>query len=278
MPLVAQGAPATINLTVRNSTGDLTDPTNISLTIRDSMGDPLAGFPVAYGPGPVVKDGVGQYHYIWTVPALQAIDSYTALWGAILLGAPETAQETWEVVAPGSLSTSGLDFLVSPDDYDAIRGLLGVTTLDVEDSQIDFVAFAPHAELLVKRRISNWADQILDPTQLLVLRLATIYQVACLMANSYVRGGTIGMVRPLSVGEGRDWAQEAANFCAQYEYWLNIADQSDDPDESDAIFDIHPLRVNGPTRVRIARRRAGLYTFTDPAALPWYRYPPFVPE
>ena len=276
MPLVAQGAPATISLDVRNGSGSPTDPTGLTLSVNDSFGTPQAGFPVVY-PGTIVKDSVGSYHYIWSVPGGQAIDGYTAIWNAVLLGADEEAQEAWQVVAAGSLTPAGLDFLVKPDDYDAIRGLLGVTTLDVEDTDIEFTAFGPQAELLIKRRVSNWATQVTDPTDLFVLRLAAVYQTACLMAESFVRGGTIGLVRPLSVGEGRDWAAAAEGFCSRYEYWVNIADDSDADGEVDSAYDIHPMRVGGPTTRRISRRLA-----RRPADMPygpyWWMtdiYPPY---
>lgn len=276
MPIKAQGATGAPNpqLDVRNSTGDYTDPTNLSLTIRDvATGDPLAGFPVSY-PGDIVKDAVGRYHFDWDVPSDLPITDYDAVWSAILLGSPVTAQERWEIVAPGSMSTSGFDFLIKPDDYDAIRGLLGVTTLDVEDTDIELVAFGPLAEVLVKRRISNWSTQIIDPSSLFILRMATIYQTACLMARSFVRGGTIGLVRPLGTGEGRDWAAAADQFCGQYEYWINIADQSDTDGENGADFTIDPLKVGGPTSFRIARRHARGSTY-DPTAASWYQFPPF---
>ena len=274
MPIIAAGASGTPSLDVRNSNGDFVDPSNITLEIRDSLGDAIAGFPVVY-PGTIVKDSVGQYHYSWTVPSGLAVGTYYAVWSAILLGSPEETQETWEVVGAGSLTAAGLDFLLKPDDYNAVRGLLGVTTLDVEDTDIEFTSFAPQAEMLVKRRISNWATQMTFPDQLFVLRLATIYQTACLMARSFVRGGTIGLVRPLSTGEGRDWAEIADGFCARYEYWVNIADDSDTDDADDSSFFIHPLRVGGPTSFRVARRRAGtVLTNGQPLDADWWVYPP----
>lgn len=275
MPIKAQGATGTPNpeLHVRNSTGDFVDPSNLSLTIENATtGLPIAGFPVSY-PGTIVKDAVGRYHYDWDVPADLPITTYHAIWESILLGAPETAQETWEIVAPGSMSTSGFDFLLHPDDYDAIRGLLGVTTLDVEDTDIELVPFGPLAEREIKRRISNWATQMLDSDQLFVLRMATIYRTACEMARSFVRGGTIGLVRPLGTGEGRDWAAAADQFCSGYEYWVNIADQLDTEGSDGSDFTVDPLLVGGPTSHRIAHRH-GVREVTDPATASWWTYPP----
>lgn len=275
MPIISQGAPATLSLDVRNGSGDPVDPSSLTLAVNDSIGDPQAGFPVLY-PGSIIKDSVGHYHYDWDVPALQPVGAYTAVWEAILLGAPEQAQEHWEVVASGSMSAGGLDFLQKPEDYDAIRGLLGVTTLDVEDTDIELQAFGPHAERLIKNRISNWATQMTDTSNLFVLRLSAVYQTACLMAESFVRGGTIGLVRPLSVGEGRDWADAAEKFCSRYEYWVNIADALDDPDASTAIYAIMPMRIGGPTSARISQARAtGAYVSETDRLLPWWSFPPY---
>lgn len=276
MPVRVQGAQADFQLVVKNSTGDFVDPTNLSLTFKDSLGSTVAGFPETY-PGDIVKDGIGQYHLDWPIPSLFSVGSYVAQWDAILLGAPEVALETWEIVPAGSLSTGPLDFLYAPDDYDAIRGVLGVTTLDVEDVNIEYISFAPQAELLIKRRVSNWATQMTDPGQLYVLRLATVYQTACLMAESFVRGGTIGLVRPLGIGEGRDWAEAAQAFCAKAEYWITIADADDDGNvESD--YTIRPMRVGGPTSLRISRRRAGVSIDGQPSDAVWAGYPPFWSE
>lgn len=280
MPIVAQGAvlDPPFRLDARNGSGQSVDPTNVTLTLKDSLGATVSGFPVTYNPGAIVKDSIGHYHYDWTVPVGFPLGTYTAQWDAILLGAPESAFETYEVVAAGSLTTGPLDFFYNPDDYEAVRNLLGVTTLDVENSDIDSLPFAPHAELDVKRRISNWTTQMLDPDLLIILRLATVYRTACLMAESFVHGGTIGLVRPLAVGEGRDWKSHAETLCAQYEYWVTVADNSDSDGEDGSIFDIHPLRVGGPTRVFLARR-ARFGTFDNGMPIPsWVRHPPFWPE
>ena len=271
MPIVAQGSvlDPPFQLETRNGTGDYVDPTNLTLTFRDSLGADVFGFPVAY-PGSIVKDAVGRYHFDYTIPVGLATGTYYAVWEAILLGAPESAQETWEVVPAGSLTVGGLDFMLKPEDYDSVRGLLGVTTLDVEDTDIEKSAFAPQAEYLVKTRISNWTTQILDTQQLFVLRMATVYKTACLMAESFVRGGTIGLVRPLSTGEGRDWSAAAEQFCARYEYWVAIADQNDTGNVGDD-YTIKPLWRSGPTAARLRRQRAMI----NPEDMPWYRFPPY---
>jgi hypothetical protein len=272
VPIKGQGGVADFKLDVRNGSGDFVDPTNLTLTFKDSLGSVQTGFPVAF-PGLLTKVAVGKYEYDWPVPADFPIGSYTAQWDGILLGAPDVALEQWEIVPAGSMSASGFDFLIKPDDFDAIRGLLGVTTLDVEDSDIELVAFGPQAEMLVKRRISSWAILVTDPDIYFILRIATIYQTACLMARSFVRGGTIGLARPLSTGEGRDWGAAADQFCAQYEYWVNIADQSDPDADNNTDYEIDPLVVSGPTSVRIARRHSRSTT-SDPSVASWWQYPP----
>lgn len=275
MPIIAAGATKPVSLDARNSTGDPLDPTNLTLEMRDFLGDPIAGFPVTY-PGTIIKDSVGNYHFDWTVSSGQTLGGYTAVWAGILLGVPSETQEHWEVVASGSLTASGLDFLVKPDDYDAIRGVLGVTRLDVEDTDIELLSFGPNAERLIKNRISNWATQVGNPENLFVLRLAAVYQTACLMAESFVHGGTIGLVRPLSVGEGRDWAAAAQTFCSRYEYWIVIADASDDDDPDESMYEIHPLKHGGPTARRVVQRRSqGILVEGTGRLLPWWSYPPY---
>jgi uracil phosphoribosyltransferase len=148
-----------------------------------------------------------------------------------------------------------------------------VTTLDVEDSDIELLTFGPQAEMMVKRRISSWEAQSLDSSTMFVLRMATIYQTACLMARSFVRGGTIGLARPLSTGEGRDWEIAAEAFCNKYEYWVNIADQSDPDAENNTDFTVDPMVISGPTSVRIARRSVSSAS-SDPDTASWWQYPP----
>lgn len=270
MPIVGQGSDAILRSESRNGAGQLQDAASITLTLKDSAAVTQSGFPVV-APA-IVHDGIGLYHYTWSVPIGFTLGTYTAVWESIINSTPAVGNDIVEVTPAGSISF-GREFMVDPDDYDAVRGLLGVTTLDVENSDIDLAAFAPQAELEVMRRISNWSAQQLVPDQLYVLRLATIYKTACLLAESFVRGGTIGLVRPLATGEGRDWAAAAMMFCSRFDYWINIADQSDDSTtDSNAIFTINPVRVGGPTRWRIAHRRSRVGTMLEGS---WLGFPPY---
>lgn len=54
------------------------DATDLTLTVRDPLGGIVAGFPVALGG--LVHDGLGQYHYDWTVDSLATPGTYTADW------------------------------------------------------------------------------------------------------------------------------------------------------------------------------------------------------
>ena len=272
MPIQTQGSEAHFSLDVRNSSGDFTDPSNLSFTFRDSLGGHVAPFPVAY-PGAIVKDTVGQFHYDWTIPLGLAIGNYSAYWAGILLGAPTSALELWQIAPAGSMTTSGLDFLLKPDDYDAIRGLLGVTTLDIEDTDIELVPFGPAAELHIKRRVSNWATQVLDTHKLFPLRMAAIYRVAYEMSISYVHGGLIGLASERFRGENRNWVLASAQFLAGYQYWLDIADESDIKDENTADYEIRPIFNNGPTRRRNMRMRRGQMIY-DPWVASLWGFPP----
>jgi hypothetical protein len=271
MPIGAQGGEVPLKTEARNGSGQLQDASTVSLTLQDFSGGIVAGYPVVEPA--IIHTGVGLYQYTWFVPVDQSIGSYTASWHSFINGLDAVGSETVEVVPPGSMSTGALDFLTKPDDYEAVRALLGVTGIDLHDETIELPSFGPQADLLVKQRVSNWASQLSDPLQNEVLHLAATYATAALIAESYVHGGTLGLIRPLSTGEGRDWAATTKLLWLRYQYWLNLADQNDVADESTAIYDILPLRISGPTALRIRRSRLLFGNRYET----WLRYPPFGP-
>jgi hypothetical protein len=270
VPRVEQGGSVTLDLlSYTGSNGSLVDVASLSLSINDEFGNPITGFPVVEPA--IVRTALGTYHYLWNVPLLTPADTYLAHWSGVVDGNLRTADEYVIVALPGSFSISGLDFLVPPDDYDAIRALLGVTTLDLTDDVIQLPAFAQQAEHEIKRRVSNWSSQIGDSDNLYVLRAATIYATAALLAESWVHGGTIGFVRPLETGGGRKWDVAAASFWAKYNYWLAIADQSDVDNQDTSLFTIRPIRYGGPTR---HRKTVG---YAMGRLIPWWRDPDRAP-
>ena len=104
MPIVAQGGSVRLDAVVGHANGSPADDPLLELTILDSLGDPVAGFPVAIPP--IVRDDLGEYHYVWAVPALLAIGDYTATWDATVDGATAGGSEQVEVVPPGSIGTT----------------------------------------------------------------------------------------------------------------------------------------------------------------------------
>ena len=105
MPRVAQGGVVTLRGNVGRVNGYPADPdvgAALTLTILAPTGATVAGFPVTTPA--IERDALGQYHYDWTVPALLAIDDYTATWATLVDGAAAGGSETVEVVAPGTIT------------------------------------------------------------------------------------------------------------------------------------------------------------------------------
>lgn len=104
MPIVAQGGLVTLRGQFGHAgSGSPADAPDATLTIVDSLGATVSGFPVAIPP--IVRDDIGAYHYAWSVPIAQAIDSYVATWSGTVDGATATGSELVEVVAVGGVVT-----------------------------------------------------------------------------------------------------------------------------------------------------------------------------
>jgi len=202
MPSVAQGGEVTLTALYRNGLGQPADaePGSVAVQLRDPLGAVVYG---PFGVPPVVDEaGVGNYSYAFTAAGDEDLGTWSVEWSGIVQGAQVTGIEYLEVVLPGSIATGPLDFLIKPDDYNAIRNAMGLegSELDITDEEIERILFAPQAEQRVKNRISNWAHQMLDPDRLFVLRMATAYATAALMSESIAKGGTIGRVYPTDRG------------------------------------------------------------------------------
>lgn len=101
MPIVAQGGTVTLSVNVGHANGNPADDPSLALTVLDPVGDPVAGFPVAIPP--IVRDEIGAYHYVWSVPVDLAVGGYTASWEATVDGADASGSELVEVVAVGAI-------------------------------------------------------------------------------------------------------------------------------------------------------------------------------
>lgn len=106
MPIVAAGGTVTLTARVGHANGNPADDAALTLTIIDTPGDPVAGFPVAIPP--IVRDDLGAYHYVWTVPADLPLGDYTATWDATVDGADAGGSEQVEVVEPGAITSYAL--------------------------------------------------------------------------------------------------------------------------------------------------------------------------
>lgn len=270
MPTIARGATKDVSATVHNGNRIPDDPASLTLTLRDPDGVALAGFPVLWPPdGDLTRDGVGQFHYEWTVAGDAAEGTYIADWGGVLDGLPVIGVEYWEVVAPGTIDPGMYLSFIDPEDYDGIRHLLGVERIDLPDTTIESYPFAPNAEMQIKGRISNWETQLADPDGAQVLRLATAYLTASLIAEGYVMGGTLGHIRPKE--EVRDWAKLAQTLATRFGEWFVVLEENDEPStEEETYFDLSMVALSGPTRWRNYSE--------DIPETEWLKYPPVIPS
>ena len=233
MPRVAQGGIEKLRGNVGRSNGYPADAPDLTLTLYSSDGHVVDGFPVAIPP--IVREDLGLYYYDWSVPIDMPLGDYTATWHGTVDDAPAGGSETVEVVEPGAIETGPLDLLRNPEDYEAIRNLLGVTLLDAADELIESPPFGPHAELLVKNVAGGWEDiPSADPRWTLV-RLAASYATAALMAESVAKGGFLGLARP--DGQGRDWDAHAKVMWSYFDQYKTLLAVSGAPSTLTFIVD-----------------------------------------
>jgi hypothetical protein len=226
VPRVAQGGRVTLHGHVGRSNGYPADAADLHLTLLTEAGTVVSGFPVAIPP--IVRLGLGDYSYEWTVPGAFPLGDYTATWHATVDGADAGGSETVEVVEPGTIDPGPLIFLRDPEDYDGIRNLLGVTDLDVPATLIESVPFGPHAELLVMAAVEDWEDIPSADTRWTVLRLASSYATAALIAESAAKGGFLGFLRGEGSRSGADWTEISKTFWGYYERLLERGEEPTD--------------------------------------------------
>jgi hypothetical protein len=75
LPYRRAGQPERLSTTVRDIAGVLADPGDIMLRLRDPA---RLVTTVDYNPGPIVRDGVGQFHY--DLSGLSTLGSYSYVW------------------------------------------------------------------------------------------------------------------------------------------------------------------------------------------------------
>jgi len=246
MPIVAQGGTIKLDALFRNSSQQATEPDagSVSVQLRDPIGNVVLG---PFAEPPIVNEpGVGAFSYTWSVPINAALGTWVAEWfGNIAGDTIGPGNDFIEVVLPGTIATPGLSFLIKPDDYDAIRAVLGMADADLTDEQIELSTFAEQGEERVKARISNWEDQVGDPDRLYALRVAAAYATAALIAESYAKGGAIGNVYP-TTRDPSDWDALATLLWQRHEEWMAMAEAWDDNPEP--TFSVPLVRLAGPSR------------------------------
>ena len=148
--------------------------------------------------------------------------------------------------------------ILTADDYDAVRALLGVTEFDVKDDLIDQLPYGPQAEAVVMARLEEWETLYADPPTSMLMRMATSYIAAALIAETYVKGGVVGLVS----GQNRtDYAALSVELWARANGTIT---ELVGAVAGSAQYDLAGLKINGPTR-SYNRTRYG----SD-----WWKYPP----
>jgi hypothetical protein len=167
--MVSQGGTIPLAGSVRTGAGQPADATGLSLTIKDPAQDILAGFPV-FEPT-IEHDGLGEYHYDWTVSPTAALGNYSAIWQGDLIAADIMGTEIIEVVPIGWVnpeSSYGGD--PAGNIRDAVRFYLGDTdnaNLELTNLEVDYLlilepnsmrAAARGAEVLAAK-YAKYADE-----------------------------------------------------------------------------------------------------------------------
>jgi hypothetical protein len=220
--------------------GTPTDPGTVRLTFQSPSGELTIweyGVDAGIGAG-VFKTATGSYYA--DIPA-----DAEGVWAYRFVGtlpAPGAA-EGWFIVSTRIVSV--LDILLRPMDYDAIRAMLGVERVDLDDDILELPAYGPYMETRVKALVPDWETVKEDATLSVFLRAAVRYGVAAELAESYVKGGTVSLVHREE--PRRNWSEWARIFWQRYEEALARITTSGVPDDD---FDVPTGKLTGPTRSR----------------------------
>lgn len=168
MPYRRQGQPERLSTTVKDIGGNLADPGDISLILRDPL---RVKTTIDYNPGPIVRDGLGLFHY--------------DLAGLTLLGG---YAYVWKTTGANAGTTSRRDFTLV-DDFTPL-----LLTFDEAKSQIN-VTGVPDADLerfvdSACTEVENGVGQPVVPQ--VVTRLASVLPDGrLLLPHHYIVPGSI---------------------------------------------------------------------------------------
>jgi hypothetical protein len=98
MQTVGLGGQIRFDSRVRSG-GNLVDPSTYTINILNPLGQVVINAAVP------VRDGVGLYHYLYTVPSNGIMGIWTAVWNGVVNGAAITNTETFNVTIAGNIST-----------------------------------------------------------------------------------------------------------------------------------------------------------------------------
>jgi len=96
----------TISLTFKNTAGTLTDPSSMTLAITDSLGTAKTPITLADLPTPLIKDGIGLYHYTYTVGGTDPTGVWIIRCDATISTIAVATEVTWNIYTTGSLWVS----------------------------------------------------------------------------------------------------------------------------------------------------------------------------
>lgn len=95
-----QGAQVTLTGTFRLTSGELVDPVGPTVDIFDPAGNYVVQNHVP------TREAVGEYYYVYTVPPLAPVGTWSIRWTGTINGAVVSSGEAFEVLTAGSLDTT----------------------------------------------------------------------------------------------------------------------------------------------------------------------------
>lgn len=144
--------------------------------------------------------------------------------------------------------------ILSSEDYEGIRELLGVDALELPDAVIEQPPFLLSAESAVKRAISDWAERLADAGDAALLHSAVMYGTAARLVTrlqNRLRSGEAS--GNWSAGQ-IDWKDVRAELEAGYAAAIRALIE----DDSTVTLPVGAFTVAGISRSR--ERREGSLT------------------
>lgn len=101
--------------------------------------------PFTYNPGGIIREGVGRYYAIWSVPVGADIGIYTAVWSGIVHTVTVVGTEEFNVIAAGATNPgTGSDQTLETQQFITFGGDISPVCIDPDE----LVGFFPEANYL----------------------------------------------------------------------------------------------------------------------------------